>query len=117
MLVTDQKFGAELVTDKGRYYFFDSAECMFEYMGEQENTNYAHVLITPFLQPNTLIDARTSYFLISQGIPSPMGAYLSAYATQDEAKTQATMHGGEVHNYTQVLENYKIGAGVAQQPN
>jgi len=116
MMVTDQKFGAELITDKGRYYFFDSAECMFEYMAEDENSTYSHILITPFLQPSTLADAKTSFFLISEGIPSPMGASLSAYSTLEEAKTQATMHGGEVYNYSQILDNYKIGAGAAQQP-
>ncbi len=116
MMVTEQKFGAELVTDKGRYYFFDSAECLFEYMSEQENTNYTHVLVTPFLQPNTLVDAKSSFYLISSGIPSPMGAFLSSYASLEEAKTQATMHGGEIYNYTQILENYQIGAGAAHQP-
>ena len=32
MMVMDKRYGAELVTDKGKIYFFDSIECLVGYL-------------------------------------------------------------------------------------
>jgi copper chaperone NosL len=108
MMVTDKKFGAELVTEKGRYHFFDSAECMLRYMAEDEPGNYAHILITHLGTPDALADARNSYYVISEEIPSPMGGNLSAYATQAEAEAVAAKHKGTAYTFAQLAELYKV---------
>lgn len=35
MTVADNRYGAELVNDKGKAYFFDSSECLMAYVNEQ----------------------------------------------------------------------------------
>ena len=108
MLVTDKKFGAEIVTEKGRYYFFDSAECMFRYMHDGKQAPYKHILVTHFGSKEGTSDAQTSYYLISKDIPSPMGAFLSAYSSEEEAKQLAQHHNGEVFTFKQMAEKYDV---------
>lgn len=75
MNIADSKFGAELVTDKGRVYKFDAVECMVPYMQENQN-EYAHVLAVPYDEPGALKPAEDLHFIISDSIRSPMGANL-----------------------------------------
>ncbi len=116
MLITDKKFGAELVTDKGRYYFFDSAECLFDYLKENPDLKYTHILVTHFMQPDLLADAATSFYVISPELPSPMGAFLTAYPTAEIANQFATKHGGEVFSFKQLAEKFSFNATIVS-PN
>ena len=49
MIIMDQRYGSELVTEKGKVYTFDAAECLIEYL--QYNAEIADVarflLVTP----------------------------------------------------------------------
>jgi copper chaperone NosL len=79
MMISDSRFGAELVTSKGKIFKFDAIECMAEVVLKNNTSEYAYTLVTDFEKPGQLIDASRAKFLISKMRPSPMGAFLSAY--------------------------------------
>ena len=81
MMISDARFGAELVTLKGRIYKYDAIECMVEHVVKTEE-EFAYYMVTDFTDPGKLIDAKTASFLISENRPSPMGAFLSAYQSK-----------------------------------
>lgn len=83
MIISDSRFGAELVTKKGKIYKFDAIECMMPEVLENGKDQYAFMLVTPFEKPGELIDASEVEFLISPDVPSPMGRYLSAHLDVD----------------------------------
>ena len=99
MTIVDAQHAAQLVTAKGKVTNFDAIECMLNHLGSQEDINLAFKLVNDFSKPKTLIDAETSYYLISKAIPSPMGAYLSAFATYEEAHRVQKQKGGEVYSW------------------
>lgn len=84
MTIADNRFGSQLVTDKGKAYKFDAIECMAQYM-EGANESYAYVLVTDLPTPEKFIDAETAVFVQSKALPSPMGMNLSAYENESEA--------------------------------
>lgn len=88
MNIADAKFGAELVTDKGRVYKFDAVECMVPFMNENPG-EYAHILAVPFDEPKSLHPAGTSHFVISDSIRSPMGANLLVFTNKSTAQEYA----------------------------
>ncbi len=45
----------------------------------------ADILVTDYFNAHKLINAKTSSYLISKKLPSPMGGFLSAYATEANA--------------------------------
>ncbi len=106
MKISDPKFGAELVTDKSKVYKFDSAECLFDYMAD-ENPDIGLILVTDFFNPHTLIDANKAMYLISENVPSPMGANLSAYASVEEVNSMQQKNGGEVYEFQDLFKQYK----------
>lgn len=97
MTVSDTKFGAELVTKTGKAHPFDSIECLAAYLkaNPDDATGAQGVYVTDFAAPGTLIPAASAFFLRSDGVQSPMGAGLAAFATaaaRDDARARL---GGE----------------------
>ncbi|NND06861.1 MAG: hypothetical protein HKN87_10820 [Saprospiraceae bacterium] len=88
MIIADPRFGSELVTSKGKIYKFDAIECLVPTLLEWEETAFAHLLVSDYKQPGTLIDASKAQYLISELVPSPMGRYLSAYHSIEDIRSQ-----------------------------
>lgn len=101
MTVVDRQHASEAVTDKGRVYTFDAIECMIHYVGnlEEREKGFAHLLVNDYEKPAALIPAQESYYLISKQIPSPMGEFLSAFASKKAAEAMQSAKGGEVYDW------------------
>jgi copper chaperone NosL len=108
MMISDQRFGAELVTTKGKIYKFDAAECMIEMINKSNVNDYEYMMVTHFNSPNVLKDASNSYFIVSPDRPSPMGANLSAYGSEAEAQAVQKSIGGEILNWERALKNVDL---------
>ncbi len=107
MNIVDARHAAELVTEKGKIYKFDAIECMVPYYNNHsDETPFALVLVSDYAQPGALIDGRTSQFLISEAIPSPMGGNLSALASREEADQLLEDNGGDVYDWSQLREYF-----------
>lgn len=89
MTLMDRKFGAEIVTLKGKVYKFDSAECMLGYIGENRGqfTDADTYLVVNYQSPGIFIDARKCAYLHDENISSPMGGNLAALASEHDAKS------------------------------
>ena len=89
MTIVDRQHASQFVTSKGKAYKFDAIECMVNALNENDNGSYAHTLVSDFDNPGQLIDAQDASFLISKDIPSPMGAFLSAFTSKEAAQKNA----------------------------
>jgi len=96
MTIIDHKFGAELVTKKGKIYKFDSIECMENYLKQEhlDESAMVHVLVVDYLSDGNLINANSASFLKSEKLQSPMGAGLSAYVGKNEGEPMQQEYGG-----------------------
>ena len=90
MTIVETKFAAEIVTKKGRAFKYDATECLINDIENKDESSLAFILVTDYNTPKELINATEATFLISKEIKSPMGAYLSAYKTNEEAKKNGT---------------------------
>jgi copper chaperone NosL len=105
MLVSESRFAAQLVTDRGRHYVFDSIECMAEFLDEGTEVPEDRVRalwVTDFGSPGHWIAAEDAHFLRSEELRSPMGMNLSAHALADVARDHREDFGGEVLTWSQV---------------
>ena len=86
MTIVDKVHAAEVVTNKGKIYKFDASECMINFMKDFNTSEIKLYLSNNYTEPEALIDATKATFLISENIPSPMGAFLSAYKNKVDAE-------------------------------
>ena len=109
MIIMDNKFGAEIITKKGKVYKFDAAECLvrFQKDGKVKNEDIQSRLVTDASKPGQFTDAENAVFLISENFPSPMGANLSAYGSKSDAEKFQKEYSGELMTWDNVLKKYK----------
>lgn len=103
MTIVDKVHAAEIVTHKGKVYKFDATECMVHFRNEFDTSKVQLFLSNNYKEPEALIDATKATFLISKNIPSPMGAYLSAFKTNAEAKEVQAIKGGTLYSWEELL--------------
>jgi len=104
MGITDQKFGAELLMNTGKSHVFDSPECMIEWVkgGTVVESGIHSYWVTDFVNPGTLIEAKSAWYLESDMIHSPMGLNVAAF--HDSVNCDAAHHSfvGTVRTFDEV---------------
>lgn len=107
MTIVDRQHAAQLVTAKGKIYNFDAVECLINFSPELPEEDVSMKLCNHYTEPGELIPVENAYYLISEGIPSPMGAFLTAFRTDEQAKNALKEHGGEIYTWNELLNFWK----------
>lgn len=103
MVISDRKFGGELITPKGKIYKFDSIECLAKYYRTSNLSDAQSLWTIDFSNPGMWVKADGAYYLSSKNIPSPMGMYLSSYAVRETAESMKAEMTGDLLNWQDVL--------------
>jgi len=103
MTIVDKVHAAEVVTQKGKIYKFDATECMINFIKEFNTSEIELYLCNNYTEPEVLIDATKATFLISENIPSPMGAFLTAFKNEVDAQKVKSEKGGELYTWDKLL--------------
>lgn len=108
MTVVDKQHAAQIMTKKGRTYSFDASECMLNHLKEIDQTTIAIFLVNDYNELGVTIDATKATYLISKNIPSPMGEYLTAFASMDAAKYAQEENQGELLTWAELQSRFKL---------
>jgi copper chaperone NosL len=115
MIISDNRFGSEIVTTKRKVYKFDSVESMIAYRLEYLQSDEIHSYwVTDFANPGTLIPAENAYYLKAEKIHSPMGLGLVAFANEADALRIQVEDGGSFTTF-ESLEPLVMAADFFQQ--
>lgn len=108
MNIVDARYGAQIVTKKGKIYKFDAVECLINFK-EKEGFNdedLAHVVVNTIDNQGQLVSAKSSMFLRSPQLPSPMGMYITPMQTREVANEHQTKFGGEIYTWEQLNNKF-----------
>ncbi len=105
MGIVDQRYGAELVTDKGKIMKFDAIECMINHQQGSKDT-FAFMVVNTLDRPAQLRSVDSTYFLISKKLPSPMGMYLTGFSTHKLATQAQEEYGGDIYAWDELYEQF-----------
>ncbi len=107
MNVVDRQHAAEIVTTKGKAFKYDAVECMMQDRKNWKEKDIALFLIADYSNPGKLVDAQKATYLVSENLPSPMGANLSGFETKEEANKTKAEKGGEILSWDDLQKKYK----------
>lgn len=99
MTISDTRFGAELVTAKGRLYKFDDTHCILSYLNSREKApgKIKDIYLTNYCGNHQLINVKKMLLLKSDDLRSPMGGNIAAFDNRDSLlKIQQHYTGNEV---------------------
>lgn len=105
MTVSDPRFGGQLVTRKGRVFVFDDAGCLATFVnnGMVPPEDVHSVWVNDFLDSKELLEAGAANYLTVEGLRTPMGSGVIAVSTAREADSLASIMGGHVLTWPDVL--------------
>lgn len=102
MTIVEKTHAAQMVTKKGKPYKYDAIECLLHDLEKRDIQKIELFLVTDYLKPTILIDAKKATFLISPAIQSPMGANLSAFSTKEEADKFVKVNADKIYNWQEI---------------
>jgi copper chaperone NosL len=86
MTLTDKRFGAEIITKKGKVYKFDDLNCLVGYIksGETPEQNIAQMVAVDFKKTGTFVDVHKAFFLKNPAIKSPMRSDIATFSNRND---------------------------------
>jgi len=103
MTISDERFGGQLITRKGKVYAFDAIECLVSYYLQNAAAGDGSSLwVADFATPGHWIDARSALFVRNDAHQSPMGLNLVAFSA-DADKAAADQVQGTTLRWQDVL--------------
>jgi copper chaperone NosL len=106
MIISDQRFGAELITEKNKIYKFDDTHCIVSFLKSKfiaENDIKAVYLID-YSNPGELINSKNCYILLSEELRSPMGGNGAAFASEDSIKKYTELMKGTNTKWSDLIK-------------
>lgn len=105
MKISDNRFGAELVTQKGKIYLFDDMACLFAFAKSNgiDKKTIKDVYLTDFAGTHALINAKQAFIVSSETIKGPMNGKLVAFSTAQLAQEFIKSKSGTLQNWQQIF--------------
>jgi copper chaperone NosL len=108
MSISDKRFGAEVVTKKGKVYKYDAIECMLAATDEDKKLQEDALTywVVDASDEGDLVNANSAQYLVSEKLPSPMGANLTAYGSREKAEAAQAQFGGKILNWKDIADKH-----------
>ena len=104
MTISDARFGAEIVTKKGRTYLFDDSYCLLNYLKLKDLTDseIQDIYISDFTGNHQLLKVKDAKLLQSNEMRGPMGGNIAAFSNVDSLKKITLTVGGNAINWESI---------------
>ena len=107
MTIVDNQHAAQLVSDKGKVFKYDAIECMLNDLKTRSENEIGMLLVNDYNSPGELVNALEATYLISESIPSPMGAFLSAGKDESQMISLKEISGGDLFTWSTLRKKYQ----------
>jgi copper chaperone NosL len=102
MTISDKKFGAEIVTDKGKVFVFDDLHCLAAYLKENQQASNSDFYVVNF-ENGELLKKDDASFLKSETLRSPMGSNTAAFMSKESLQKFSANFPGETVEWNTVI--------------
>ena len=109
MMLMDPKYGAEVVTEKGKIFIFDDANCLISFLEDPQtnSSSIKDILVVDYQNPGILLDASTSFYLKSEEFRTPMNSQVIAFSHYDSLKNFKKNTGGVYLAWGELVTQFK----------
>lgn len=106
MTISDDRFGAEIATAKGKIYKFDDAHCILSFLKTNDlpAANIKAIYLTDFSGQHQLLNTQKIFLLKSELLHSPMNGNIAAFGNADSLKLVQQKISGELVNWEALIQ-------------
>jgi copper chaperone NosL len=122
MTLTDQRFGAEVITSKRKVFKFDSLECVDRHLQKyqiksssqglkgtkQPDDDQTYIFVINATSPGNLILASTAHFIVKESLRSPMGRGFLASNDSEKLLKEYQPEQKMILNWDQIINELRI---------
>lgn len=107
MSIADNRFGAEIITKKGKIFKFDDMHCLLEFRKSNaiNTADIKETYLVNFNEPHDFIEVHKALLLKSEALHSPMGGNVASFADSDRLKEAAQKIKGEETTWETLINN------------
>ncbi len=93
MMITDAKFGVEIITKTNKVYKFDDVNCSNNYLKKNEETSsqMRDIYFVDYAVEGGFIPLENALFLQSDDIKSPMGSSLAVFSQEEQLRETSSL--------------------------
>ncbi|MDZ4795959.1 MAG: nitrous oxide reductase accessory protein NosL [Bacteroidota bacterium] len=101
MTILDTKFGAEILTKKGKVYKFDDTHCVAAFLERRgvELSSISKTLFVNYNEPHEFIEVKSAEFVVSSQLKSPMGGAAAFKNVREAKKKSELIEGSKTTNW------------------
>lgn len=109
MGVMDKRYGAELITKKGKIYKFDDLHCLLAFVKDASvrTEQVRQMYLVDFLEPHGFIELEQAFLYKSELMRSPMGSNIAAFLSMEQLKKTTALIPGEMVPLNSLLPSFK----------
>ncbi|PYF70607.1 nitrous oxide reductase accessory protein NosL [Pedobacter nutrimenti] len=109
MGVADKRFGAELITRKGKVYKFDDLHCLVEFTRTEgvKHEDIDGMYLVNYEKPHGFIELQNAFLFKSEAFKSPMGSNIAAFQTKEKLAAASQSVEGSVVQVTSLMPFHK----------
>ena len=106
MKISDNRFGAEFITKKGKTYKFDDIHCIVSFLQEKnfDRAQIKEIYLTDFSNGHTLVKANDAMLLKSDALRAPMGGNIASFSNADSIQFVLTEYKGSILHWDEVYK-------------
>ena len=106
MTISDERFGAEVVTAKGKVYKFDDVHCVLSFLktNEVDPAKIKDIYLTDFCSTHQLMNVKQTVLLKSDILKSPMNGNIAAFDNRDSLIKMQQRYSGNTIEWAQLLQ-------------
>jgi copper chaperone NosL len=108
MTIADNRFGAEIITKKGKIFKFDDMHCLlaFKKANTINNNDIKEIYLINFDEPHNFIEAPKAFLWKSNELHSPMGGNIANFTDETKLKEVAQKFKGEEVTWVALLNEH-----------
>lgn len=108
MVLMDPKFGIELVTPKGKTFFFDDVNCVvaYETTGQWDPADGSQLYFVDFAKPGELVPLDQCHFVQSETIKAPMASQVAVFGSSKVSEEYREKWNGRNLTWPEIQEKF-----------
>ena len=103
MIISDGRFGGEIVTAKGKSFKFDSLDCLLKYQKENREEG-EQIFVENFASPGTLLRADDAVYALLEDRNGPMESNQIAFESETQARHTLSKPNLVVRRWGEILK-------------
>ncbi|HPM30591.1 MAG TPA: nitrous oxide reductase accessory protein NosL [Chryseolinea sp.] len=109
MTLMDKKFGAEIVTTKGKVFKFDDVNCMISLLNTEKIDDHeiAFYLVIDFANPEKFVNAKDAQYVKSDKVRSPMASEVAAFSKKEDSAAANKEWKGILLSWGELVTEFK----------